>query len=113
MFKARSDRSHVQALFLVLFPRRRRKKTCLNLLVERGGKSINFKHATSYSVATVRNQRNSVKRRYSSAARMRRDSPLLWILSVVGDNYAGEWPISMFKTHGIAYEKATKNKSEL
>ena len=35
------------------------------------------------------------------------------VVSVVGDNYADEWPTSMFKTHGIAYERAAKNKSEL
>jgi terminase large subunit-like protein len=34
-------------------------------------------------------------------------------VSVTGDNYGGEWPASMFRAHGINYERATKTKSEL
>lgn len=34
-------------------------------------------------------------------------------VSVTGDNYAGEWPASMFRGHGVAYERAAKSKSEL
>lgn len=34
-------------------------------------------------------------------------------LSVVGDRYASEWPISRFRAHGIAYEQCEKPKSDL
>jgi hypothetical protein len=32
---------------------------------------------------------------------------------IVGDRYAGEWPREQFRRHGIAYEVATKSKSDL
>jgi hypothetical protein len=35
------------------------------------------------------------------------------VLNVTGDNYAGEWPVASFRSHGIAYERCDKNKSEL
>src|SRR5215510_9182395 len=35
------------------------------------------------------------------------------VLNVTGDNYAGEWPVASFRSHGIAYERCEKNKSEL
>jgi hypothetical protein len=35
------------------------------------------------------------------------------VAAVVGDNYAGEWPVESFRTCGIAYERAEKHKSEL
>jgi hypothetical protein len=35
------------------------------------------------------------------------------IASVIGDNYAGEWPVESFRNCGIAYERSEKNKSEL
>ena len=35
------------------------------------------------------------------------------VLSVTGDRFAAEWPIAEFKDHGIAYQQAEKNKSEL
>jgi hypothetical protein len=35
------------------------------------------------------------------------------VLNVIGDSYAGEWPVASFRTHGIAYERCDKNKSEL
>jgi hypothetical protein len=35
------------------------------------------------------------------------------VLSVVGDNYGGEWPVASFRDHGITYERAEKHKSEL
>src|SRR5215472_5970400 len=34
-------------------------------------------------------------------------------LSVTGDRFAAEWPISSFRTHGIAYEQCEKVKSDL
>src|SRR5262249_32910740 len=38
---------------------------------------------------------------------------LYGIISVVGDNYGGEGPKAEFAKHGINYEMAEKNKSEL
>lgn len=35
------------------------------------------------------------------------------VLNVTGDNYAGEWPVASFRTHGIAYERCEKSKSEM
>jgi hypothetical protein len=35
------------------------------------------------------------------------------ISKVVGDRYAGIWPVEMFSKHGITYEAAEKTKSEL
>jgi hypothetical protein len=35
------------------------------------------------------------------------------VLSVTGDNYGGEWPVASFRTHGIAYTRCEKSKSEL
>ena len=35
------------------------------------------------------------------------------ITKVYGDNYGGEWPKEQFRKHGIAYELADKNRSEL
>jgi hypothetical protein len=35
------------------------------------------------------------------------------VASIVGDNYAGEWPVESFRNCGIAYERAEKHKSEL
>src|SRR5918993_545363 len=35
------------------------------------------------------------------------------VASVVGDNYATEWPVEAFRLNGIAYERAAKNKSKL
>jgi hypothetical protein len=35
------------------------------------------------------------------------------VLSVTGDRFAAEWPISAFRTHGIAYEQCEKVKSDL
>ena len=35
------------------------------------------------------------------------------VLSVTGDNYGGEWPVASFRSHGIAYERCEKSKSEL
>jgi hypothetical protein len=35
------------------------------------------------------------------------------VLSVTGDNYAGEWPVASFRNEGISYERCEKNKSEL
>jgi hypothetical protein len=32
---------------------------------------------------------------------------------IVGDRYAGEWPVERFRTHGIIYEPAAKPKSDL
>lgn len=32
---------------------------------------------------------------------------------VVGDRYAGEWPVSRFAAHGIAFEQSAKPKSDL
>jgi len=34
------------------------------------------------------------------------------VLTVIGDKYAGEWPIERFQHHGITYEVAEKNKSQ-
>jgi hypothetical protein len=38
---------------------------------------------------------------------------LFGVGSVVGDNYAGEWPVTEFAKNGIGYEQAEKNKSDL
>ena len=35
------------------------------------------------------------------------------ISSVVGDRYAGEWPREAFRSHGISYDVADQNRSEL
>jgi hypothetical protein len=35
------------------------------------------------------------------------------ITTVVGDNYAGQWPADAFAKHGISYEKADRTKSQL
>jgi hypothetical protein len=35
------------------------------------------------------------------------------VLNVTGDNYAGKWPVASFRTHGIAYERCEKSKSEM
>jgi hypothetical protein len=35
------------------------------------------------------------------------------VAALMGDNYAGEWPVESFRNCGIAYERAGKNKSEL
>ncbi|MCA0344130.1 MAG: hypothetical protein LCH99_30975, partial [Proteobacteria bacterium] len=35
------------------------------------------------------------------------------ITTVLGDRYAGEWPVEQFKKHGIRYEQAAKPKSDL
>lgn len=35
------------------------------------------------------------------------------IASITGDGYAGEWPIASFRDCGVAYERSSKNKSEL
>jgi hypothetical protein len=35
------------------------------------------------------------------------------VAALMGDNYAGEWPVEPFRNCGIAYERAEKNKSEL
>ena len=34
-------------------------------------------------------------------------------LTVTGDRFAGEWPVAEFQSHGIAYQQAEVNKSEL
>ena len=35
------------------------------------------------------------------------------VSTVVGDNYANEWPVERFRAHGIRYEPAKMNRSEL
>jgi hypothetical protein len=35
------------------------------------------------------------------------------VSKIVGDRYAGEWPVERFKVHGITYEPAAKPKSDL
>src|SRR5262249_15262647 len=35
------------------------------------------------------------------------------VVSVYGDAYAGEWSVAAFRKHGISYEKAPKNRSEI
>ena len=35
------------------------------------------------------------------------------IAKVKGDNYAGEFPVSMFRAHGIKYEASEKNRSDI
>jgi hypothetical protein len=35
------------------------------------------------------------------------------IVNVTGDSFSGEWSVSAFRKHGISYEKAPKNRSEL
>lgn len=35
------------------------------------------------------------------------------ISKVVGDAYAGEWPVSVFRSHGLAYQTSEKNRSEI
>jgi hypothetical protein len=35
------------------------------------------------------------------------------VVNVTGDSFSGEWSVSAFRKHGIAYEKAPKNRSEL
>jgi hypothetical protein len=35
------------------------------------------------------------------------------IQKVVGDRYAGEWPVERFREHGVTYEPAAKPKSDL
>ena len=35
------------------------------------------------------------------------------VMSLQGDRYAGEWPRERFRTHGIAYEVASKPASDL
>jgi hypothetical protein len=35
------------------------------------------------------------------------------IASVIGDNYAGEWPVESFRLNGMALREKRKNKSEL
>jgi hypothetical protein len=35
------------------------------------------------------------------------------IRKVIGDRYAGEWPVEQFKEHGITYEQSAKPKSDL
>jgi hypothetical protein len=35
------------------------------------------------------------------------------ITKVVGDAYAGEWPVTVFRNHGIKYETSEKNRSEI
>lgn len=35
------------------------------------------------------------------------------ITKLLGDRYAGEWPVEQFKKHGIIYEQAAKPKSDL
>ncbi|WP_245462015.1 hypothetical protein [Shinella sp. JR1-6] len=35
------------------------------------------------------------------------------VTSLLGDRYAGEWPVEQFKKHGIRYEQAAKPKSDL
>jgi hypothetical protein len=35
------------------------------------------------------------------------------VVNVTGDSFAGEWSVSAFRKHGIAYQKAPKNRSEL
>jgi hypothetical protein len=35
------------------------------------------------------------------------------IRKVIGDRYAGEWPVEQFREHGITYEQSAKPKSDL
>lgn len=35
------------------------------------------------------------------------------VTKILGDRYAGEWPVEQFKKHGITYEQAAKPKSDL
>jgi hypothetical protein len=35
------------------------------------------------------------------------------VVTVTGDNYGGEWPVASFRSHGIAYERCVKPKSDL
>src|SRR4030095_16274118 len=35
------------------------------------------------------------------------------VVRINGDNYGGEWPVASFRSHGIAYERCEKSKSEL
>jgi hypothetical protein len=35
------------------------------------------------------------------------------VVSVYGDAYAGEWSVAAFRKHGIEYQKAPKNRSEI
>jgi len=35
------------------------------------------------------------------------------VTKLLGDRYAGEWPVEQFKKHGITYEQAAKPKSDL
>ena len=35
------------------------------------------------------------------------------VVSVYGDSYAGEWSVAAFRKHGIDYQKAPKNRSEI
>jgi len=35
------------------------------------------------------------------------------VTKVVGDRYAGEWPVERFREHGVTYEPAAKPKSDL
>jgi len=38
---------------------------------------------------------------------------LYQITSVTGDAYAGEWPVSVFRSHGIKYVTSEKNRSDI
>jgi hypothetical protein len=35
------------------------------------------------------------------------------VTTVVGDNYAGEWPVTVFRNHGIKYVASEKTRSEI
>jgi Terminase large subunit, T4likevirus-type, N-terminal len=35
------------------------------------------------------------------------------VVSVCGDSYSGEWSVSAFRKHGVDYQKAPKNRSEI
>jgi hypothetical protein len=35
------------------------------------------------------------------------------ISTVIGDRYAGEWPVEAFRKHGIHYDPSEKNRSEI
>jgi hypothetical protein len=35
------------------------------------------------------------------------------VRTLVGDNYGGEWPVAEFRKHGVTYQLADKNRSQL
>ena len=35
------------------------------------------------------------------------------VTTVVGDSYAGEWPVTVFRSHGVKYQTAERSRSEI